>query len=321
MCPHCSSSPPSNSPHPPQGSGREPVDEVAQVQDERDIPADSSPPGVAVTDVRESDIPADPSPPGVVVTDVRESGNVAQVVREPSVGFVEDEEILERDLLAYGDHDYLGQNLHDMDTQDPPQMGLPSLETVHRTHIPTSVHVPKTARSSWAQVLAATIWEVVNNWESTDCWIQFLILSRCILPARPKGQVSAPQGKEVLDRIRRWKAGERDLLWNESVARMRKSGNVRNSRKSPQQKSQSEVNAARSSRLIQEGQYTRAAQALTSRGIDQQSEAAKQAMLDKHPQGPPAHPPQEEISTPPLKVSVSQAKKAILSFKAGSAPG
>ena len=197
-----------------------------------------------------------------------------------------DDEVFERDLFFLGDHNYMGsQDIHDCDTQAPPQQGLPDLETAHRTHVSTAVHVPKSARSSWAQALTGTIWEVVNNWESKEPWIQLLIISRCILPARQNGHHSTSHGSEVLARIRWWKAGEKDSLWKEAVARERKFSQKRSSSKKGEEgeKSQMELNASRSMRLIQEGQFTQVAQTLTSRGIDQKSEAARLAMLEKHP--------------------------------------
>ena len=44
-------------------------------------------------------------------------------------------------------------------------------------------------------------------------------------------------------------------------------------------------------------------------------------MLAKHPQSEPASPPPEFNSTPPIRITMRQVKKAIQTFKAGSAPG
>ena len=72
---------------------------------------------------------------------------------------------------------------------------------------------------------------------------------------------------------------------------------------------------------MEEGQYSRASQALSSCGIDQSSEEAREAMIVKHPQAELAETPVEDIEEPPPIINNSDVKKAIKSFKAGSAPG
>ncbi len=57
-------------------------------------------------------------------------------------------------------------------------------------------------------------------------------------------------------------------------------------------------NAKRSLRLVKEGQYTRAAQALMSAGLAEQSRATKDAMRDLHPQCPRICPSDTEPSSP-----------------------
>ena len=73
--------------------------------------------------------------------------------------------------------------------------------------------------------------------------------------------------------------------------------------------------------LIREGQYTRAAQALTSADLAEQTRATKEAMKELHPQGPRILPCDGEPSAPPMRFSGEQVAKAIKTFKAGSAPG
>ena len=80
-------------------------------------------------------------------------------------------------------------------------------------------------------------------------------------------------------------------------------------------------NATRALKLVQEGQYSRAAKALVSRGIDQSSAEAKSEMRRKHPVGNSTEIPDGQIPAPPIRISPSQVKKAIWSFKKGTAPG
>ena len=84
--------------------------------------------------------------------------------------------------------------------------------------------------------------------------------------------------------------------------------------------SQDDINGRRARRLIQEGQYSRAAKALVSRGIDQSSPEALAAMKEKHPQGPPPSIPTDDLPSP-ISVTSEKLAKAIKSFKPGSAPG
>ena len=44
-------------------------------------------------------------------------------------------------------------------------------------------------------------------------------------------------------------------------------------------------------------------------------------MRDKHPTGPPIEIPSEDIMVPPIRLSPSQVRKAIKSFKKGTSPG
>ena len=87
------------------------------------------------------------------------------------------------------------------------------------------------------------------------------------------------------------------------------------------EESQDQENAIRAMKLVQEGQYSRAAKALVSRGIDQNSAEAKAEMRRKHPAAKATEIPEGNIPSPPIRISPTQVKKAIRSFKKGTAPG
>ena len=108
------------------------------------------------------------------------------------------------------------------------------------------------------------------------------------------------------------------LLWREVVSAFPSNPSSRN-RFTPHA-SQDDINGRRCRRLIQEGQYSRAAKALLSGGIDQSSAEALAAMRDKHPQGPPPSIPTDELPVP-FSSNSEKVAKALKSFKAGSAPG
>ena len=112
-------------------------------------------------------------------------------------------------------------------------------------------------------------------------------------------------------------------LWNEAVALQQLPNQPRRGKKKEAQLevSQDTRNARRSLKLIREGQYTRAAQALVSPGLAEQSRSTMAAMEALHPQCPRVAPCDTEPSMPPMRFSQEQVAKAIKTFKPGSAPG
>ena len=148
------------------------------------------------------------------------------------------------------------------------------------------------------------------------------------MPAeKPSSDVSAAE--RVKGRIRRWERGEIGDLWHEAIkgkqnrqrSLQRSTRRQQEARPDPDRCPQSQLNAARCNRLLQQGQYARAAQALVSKGLDHHSALARQAMQTKHPQGPLSTPPQGSPPSPHIHLSASQLSSGFLSFKAGSAPG
>ena len=101
---------------------------------------------------------------------------------------------------------------------------------------------------------------------------------------------------------------------------MRSQGKKKKTGKSAE-KSQEKKNSERAAGLVQEGQLSRAAKALVSRGLDQSSAGAKREMEQKHPQVEVPMPPEAELNTPPITMSSREVFEATRGFKAGTAPG
>ena len=161
-------------------------------------------------------------------------------------------------------------------------------------------------------------------------WRRLGMMAKAILRPKAKalGNNTAEYVKEVKGRCKRWRdsPGAAQELWDEAVhahlSRGVTKGRRRNKR--PEMNSsemRDKTNAVRASSLLQEGQYTRAAQALTSQGIDQESEGAWRAMVAKHPSKEPPSLPTQSNNTSPLQVSLKQVREAIQSFRPGTAPG
>ena len=126
----------------------------------------------------------------------------------------------------------------------------------------------------------------------------------------------------VRERLRRWRAGEYPQLWQEAVdltkvpkkkGRKRKGGE--------EEKSQEKRNAEHATVLAQDGQYTKALQALTSAGMATPSSANLKVMKEKPPPatGPPIITPTTDI--PQLTFGQAEVEKAVRKFRRGSAPG
>ena len=127
--------------------------------------------------------------------------------------------------------------------------------------------------------------------------------------------------KLVKLRIRRWLAGEISELWidvlseKDSRARLlsrkKKKSTRNNLRKS---------NAIRARRAVEDGQYRKAIQALSSGGLAPITSDVVKEMQAKHPQ---SSPPSIPLSQPqsPIELVDTQVIQALRSFPNGSAPG
>ena len=185
-------------------------------------------------------------------------------------------------------------------------------------------HIPKSAREDWAKVLASTVGDVCADPTSSKRWLLLYILPRCVLRARPSEVASSGRSAAhiVKEACRRWRSGEAAALWTEAVKAQRpppKKGRKKAVVDDPL--SQEKRNARRAAALIQDGQLSRAAKALVSRGMDQSSAASKKEMEDKHPQADPPPVSEEEPSESAFTCSSRQVYDAIMSFKSGTAPG
>ena len=82
-----------------------------------------------------------------------------------------------------------------------------------------------------------------------------------------------------------------------------------------------DLNAKRCTKFVKEGQYCKAAQALTSAGLARDCPATVAALRELHPQCERTMPCSEEPSAPPLQFTSDQVIQAVKSFQAGTAPG
>ena len=199
---------------------------------------------------------------------------------------------------------------------------LPSLQEAHRTFIPTLTHVPKAARGDWSRTYTDLCNRVSRTPEAHSLWLLLSIFPRVILPASrgPRQADARSQAKAVRERLHRWRQGQFRDLWDEAV-KMTKVPVRAKKKAQEEEKSQQEKNVLRATRLVQEGQYARSLQSLTSAGMAQHTKETLKVMRDKHPSAQPTPIFQPESNTPQMVFSQAQVFKGIKSFRRGSAPG
>ena len=169
-------------------------------------------------------------------------------------------------------------------TQLPDLNSLPTLEEAHSTYIPTHKWPPKCVRPELARCLSSLWQRIAASPSEEKLWIMVSIFFRCIIPAG-QGTSSGDQWSHIRvikERLRRWQEGKCGDLWVEAVDGQQTRSSRGRRRKNPVEKeSQVERNSRRCTTLTQEGQYTRALQALASHGIEKYSVEALEEMRHK----------------------------------------
>ena len=115
--------------------------------------------------------------------------------------------------------------------------------------------------------------------------------------------------KTIRMRIARWRAGDFAGLWSEL---MNEQDRLRRRRRPKNESSVSirATNARRARRAMEDGQFKKATQALTSNGLAQASPDVLAEMLAKHPQDvPPQTPPPPPPPPPPPSSSPDSDKR------------
>ena len=123
----------------------------------------------------------------------------------------------------------------------------------------------------------------------------------------------------VKTRIRRWRGGDLLGLWAE-VESSRAQLLSHHGRKKVSPESLKEGNARRARQAIEDGQYKKAIQVLTSNGLAPASAEAHVEMLAKHSQAHCALIPVDPTPTP-IQVGAEDVVRALKSSPSGSAPG
>ena len=133
----------------------------------------------------------------------------------------------------------------------------------------TSLLVPKGARDAWAGLVADLCTSIGRDTSDLEAWKTFFMAPRCILANPTRG--GRTQWREtqrlVKSRIRRWQAGDFSELWDETLAEANKhSRKKKKTHKKPPLETLRKANARRARRAVEDGQYRKAIQSLSSGG-------------------------------------------------------
>ena len=233
-------------------------------------------------------------PPGLLPHqadhDEEDSDDEFEVVVDRVVGEEEEEEENNDAGEGYGGEveEAEGEGVQGADTQPqalPDGFELPSMDDLQTTTVTTLKWCPKAARGEFARELASVLNRIKAQPDRVGNWVLQAMFARCILPAGrgPRAGDAYSQARLVRERLRRWRAREFSQLWDEAVeltrvrprqGRPRKRGRPgRRRQQQEEEESQAKKNAERATTLAQDGQYTKALQALTSAGMASHSRA------------------------------------------------
>ena len=195
----------------------------------------------------------------------------------------------------------------------PPSVLSPSfsLDDVFSARIPVLRHCPKTARRELASLKNALWSDVLMDPTDTLKWTKAFAYTKLVLFLPPGKKNFKEKAATVKARISSFREGRLDTLWHQATR-------LPPRRTSPSSSSSSNVH--RATLLAQEGQFSKAAKALISKGLDFDSPDVLRNMSTLHPSSLPP-PPLPAPSASPYSFSSSEVLNALLSFHSLSAGG
>ena len=196
---------------------------------------------------------------------------------------------------------------------------LPSLESVLRLRVSTLRHVPKASRDAWAGVLREVCRTVVSDPSNVDSWVKLFMLARCILANPSRGGHSHWRDirKAVNTRLTKWRAGQLSELWDDVLE---ENNHLNRNQSQKHMNSSATANINRARRAVEDGQYRKAIQILSSAGIAPTFTNVFDIMFGKHPQAAPPPIPSSPV-LPAVCISELDMVRALQSFPNGTAPG
>ena len=211
-------------------------------------------------------------------------------------------------LHASPDHAHLASRAAEPETTDP---RLPfSLDELFEAKVVLLRHCPKTARRELASLLNSVWSDVLYNADNVENWTKAFAAAKLVLFLPPGKRTFKDKAATVKQRITAFREGRLEKLWREAIRKPK----GKRAAAAPQ----SANNARRATTLAQE--FSQAAKALLSQGLDFDSEEAMESMRAKHPTSPPppALPPPDAS---PYSFNTTETLNALNSFHSLSAGG
>ena len=194
----------------------------------------------------------------------------------------------------------------------PPTPSLSfTLDDIVSARIPILHYYPKTARRELASLKTAIWRDVSLNLDDETKWLKAFAYTKLVLFVPPGKKNFKEKASTVKSWITAFREGRLDDLWRQATRQP--------SRRGATSSSSASINIRRATTLAQEGQYSKAAKALTSQGLDFDFPEVQRNMTLLHPPSP-APPP---LPAPPATPYFSSADvlSALHSFHSLSAGG
>ena len=197
-------------------------------------------------------------------------------------------------------------------SQAPPLSLSFSLDDLFSKKVRVLLHCPYTSRGKFKNLLRLVYGDVVRDRDNSIKWIRAFSVPKLILFIPPGRKIFKDKNAVVEQRIQSFLNGRLDELWAQATATGR--------RTTPSSTPRASANIRRATWLAQEGQFRQAAKALTSHGLDFESQEAVNEMQRKHPQSPHLT-PNALPPPPPYAFNSSDLISSLNSFSAATAGG
>ena len=191
---------------------------------------------------------------------------------------------------------------------------LPSLVEIAQRNVALWDNIPRELVGLWAELLAAALEDVAKCGDEL-AWRRLLMLPKAVLVRRRGGKGKA-KGKiaSARDDMLLWHDGKAGEVWENTRHLQRGEG-------APPPEQDAESRERRAVGLAREGQASRAASALVSRGLLAVTDNVLQQMRDKHPVGEPVDRTQFRGHAKTTRAPVVDVYRELCHFKNGTASG
>ena len=191
---------------------------------------------------------------------------------------------------------------------------LPSLVEIAQRNVALWDNIPRELVGLWAELLAAALEDVAKCGDEL-AWRRLLMLPKAVLVRRRGGKGKA-KGKiaSARDDMLLWRDGKAGEVWENTRHLQRGEG-------APPPEQGAESRERRAVGLAREGQASRAASALVSRGLLAVTDNVLQQMRDKHPVGEPVDRTQFRGHAKTTRAPVVDVYRELCHFKNGTASG